>query len=193
MSSCWFPSLAPFNLWHQKPDQFLERKKLVWGGGEGSNETSRPIGACKATSDIMLNVGLKMKNFPRNVERFVQPASWYHQWTQLLIWQNPWEANIWCVFSTSSRINHSASFCFPGFVDVAPLQGTNLFWIREGDESHDLSRHFLPFLSPFLFYKVRCFEGNDSWMRLNRGWESSIWMHNTVNRILSRKKDSRAT
>ena len=52
MSSCWFPSLAPFNLWHQKPDQFLERKKLVWGGGEGSNETSRPIGACKATSDI---------------------------------------------------------------------------------------------------------------------------------------------
>ena len=122
-----------------------------------------------------------------------QPARWYHQWTQLLIWQNPWEANIWCVFSTSSRINHSASFCFPGFVDVAPLQGTNLFWIREGDESHDLSRHFLPFLSPFLFYKVRCFEGNDSWMRLNRGWESSIWMHNTVNRILSRKKESRVT
>ena len=71
ISSSRFPSLAPFNLWHQKPDQFLERKKLVWGGGEGSNETSRPIGACKTTSDVMLNAGLKMKNFPQNVERFV--------------------------------------------------------------------------------------------------------------------------
>ena len=81
-----------------------------------------------------------------------------------------------CFLHQQWRINHSASFCFPGFVDVAPLQGTNLFWIREGDESHDLSRHFLPFLSPFLFYKVRCFEGSDSWMRLNRDWDNTYFL-----------------
>ena len=37
----------------------------------------------------------------------------------------PLGSNIWYVFS--GWMNHPTSFCFPGFVDVASVQGSNLF------------------------------------------------------------------
>ena len=64
------------------------------------------------------------------------------------------------VFAFDTWINHTGSFCSRGFVDVAAVQGTNLFLIRWGGHfPWSIASLFAFFASGRLFHTVCCFEG----------------------------------
>ena len=78
------------------------------------------------------------------------------------------------VFAFDTWINHTGSFCSRGFVDVAAVQGTNLFLIRWG--GHFPWSIASLFASGRLFHTVCCFEGSDSRILNRRAPFHQYWM-----------------